>query len=495
MKLLITNCFILFSFLGLSNNIVVSNVGIGSQNTAQDFSMVNFDLSWDNSWRVAGGPMNWDAAWVFVKYRLKSQSTWNHAKLNWVDGTGANDGHTVPASATIASAKDNTADTTSNGVFIYHNTNMAQGTVNYTNIALRWDYGKNGLVDSDSVEVCVFAIEMVYVPQGSFYLGGLSTTYSSGGFYQYPYYATPYQITSEATVGISTVSGYLHYGYGTYVGDHGGPIYAGFPKGFNAFYCMKYEISQQQYVDFLNKLTPTQDASRYFATTANRHSIGGVAGNRTTNNPNVACNYLSKEDLNAYLDWAALRPMTEFEYEKACRGPQLPFTDEYAWGNAQIASTNYTLVNPSLPNENIATNYSTISGNAVWNSTQVTTLPGPLRCGIFAANGSNSGRVSAGASYYGIMELTGNLFETVISVGQNNGRAYQGRNGDGVLNSIGASVGPEAVVNSNAWGLRGGSFTGSIGYCRVSDRTYGWNPQSLTYRVLNIGGRGVRLAP
>ncbi len=37
---------------------------------------------------------------------------------------------------------------------------------------------------------------------------------------------------------------------------------AAFPKGYAAFYIMKYEISQEQYVGFLNKLTQTQQTAR-----------------------------------------------------------------------------------------------------------------------------------------------------------------------------------------------------------------------------------------
>ena len=30
--------------------------------------------------------------------------------------------------------------------------------------------------------------------------------------------------------------------------------------------------------------------------------------------------HISWSDMSAYLDWSGLRPMTELEYEKACRG-------------------------------------------------------------------------------------------------------------------------------------------------------------------------------
>jgi formylglycine-generating enzyme required for sulfatase activity len=42
-------------------------------------------------------------------------------------------------------------------------------------------------------------------------------------------------------------------------------------------------------------------------------------------------NILSWFDVAAYLDWAALRPMTELEFEKVCRGPENRIAGEYAW--------------------------------------------------------------------------------------------------------------------------------------------------------------------
>ena len=39
---------------------------------------VQFNLSWENSWR-GGGVTNWDAAWVFVKFRTSAAGTWRHA--------------------------------------------------------------------------------------------------------------------------------------------------------------------------------------------------------------------------------------------------------------------------------------------------------------------------------------------------------------------------------------------------------------------------------
>lgn len=35
----------------------------------------------------------------------------------------------------------------------------------------------------------------------------------------------------------------------------------------------------------------------------------------------------------AYLNWSGLRPMTELEYEKSCRGERAAFANEMAWGD------------------------------------------------------------------------------------------------------------------------------------------------------------------
>jgi hypothetical protein len=49
------------------------------------------------------------------------------------------------------------------------------GTFSITGAQLRWNYGANSVADDATVDVKVFAIEMVYVPQGSFYVGSGGT--------------------------------------------------------------------------------------------------------------------------------------------------------------------------------------------------------------------------------------------------------------------------------------------------------------------------------
>ena len=475
-----------------ANNVSISNVRLTGQDQANDFTKVEFDISWDNSWRTNAGPGNWDAAWVFVKYRLKTQTTWNHASLNWTDGTGSGDGHTEPTNSNISSANDNSSGN-SYGVFIHRNAVMAQGSVSYTDVQLRWNYGDDGLLDGDSVEVCVYGIEMVYVPQASFELGSGGTEVDP--FYLYPTTTNTYTVSSENAITVGTTAGNLYYATVQYGGDQAGPIPAAFPKGYDAFYCMKYEISQDQYTEFLNKLTTTQDGTRFPNQNGNyRHAITGSAGSRTTSKPNVACNYLSWADLAAYLDWAALRPMSGLEYEKANRGTVAPpVANEYAWGTTNIAGSAYTINNDGAANEGIASNYSTIAGNASYNTTDGS-INGPLRCGIFSANGSNTGRETSGATYYGIMEMSGNLWERPVTVGNATGRTFDGQNGDGILNATGdANTTNWPNTSSTGAGFRGGYWNYNATYLRTSDRSRAATTFSL--RNNHYGGRGVRLAP
>lgn len=230
---------VFFTLLGTAyaNNIAISNTNLVGQDVTNNFTMVKFDISWDNSWRVNSGSQNWDAAWIFVKYRIKSQTVWNHATLNYVDGTGGGDGHTVPANATIASANDNSAGG-AHGVFIHRDAVLTQQSVSYTGVQLRWNYGEDFVGDGDSVEICVFAIEMVYVPTNSFYIGSEGTDeWGDFSVNTNNSVEAPYHILSEDAIPVGSNYGDLQYDASNY-GDILGPIPAAYPKGYNAYYCL-----------------------------------------------------------------------------------------------------------------------------------------------------------------------------------------------------------------------------------------------------------------
>lgn len=599
-----------------ANNLTVTQPLLVDFNTVAGTVDARFTVSWQNSWRTTSAPANWDAAWVFLKFRVgttdpirtgvsstgttlnvgstallrvgmpvirtagtgalaantvitaipnATQVTisaapttalagasvrfiriWEHARL-------ANDAsHLAPAGSTIRTGLLNPAaaySATTNygvGAFIYRSAN-GTGTFTASNVELRWNLGTQGLSTGGPIEVCAFAHEMVYVTGGSFRLGSGAASTANNDFFMQPNFSGIYQVTSEASISIGSGTGNLWYsnnnGEG---GDQGGPVPAAFPKGFTAFYCMKYEIAQGDYVDFLNKLTRAQQSARTSTalaegTTAvtNRFVLSNTAAasyrngircpaaisaadpitfycdldqdgvaNEANDGRWVACNFLTWNDVAAYLDWSGLRPLSDLEYEKACRGPSVQVLNEHPWGTAAIGTTGYAFVNLGTANEQITTNYSTVGGNALFIGTGTTvvggaggivqaTINGPARVGITAHHASNSGRVAAGAGYYGALDLSGNVAELIITIGVSQGRAYTGTHGNGLLTAAGnhdAAAWPTTTAGS---GYRGGHWYSSQAQCRTSDRSAvleGMN-SSAANRNRYYGGRGVRTMP
>ena len=484
-------CFGLFG-----NHIYVNDVLLTGQDQTTGSVMVEFDISWQNSWRISTGPANWDAAWVFIKFRANG-GVWQHATLNYVDGTAANDGHTQVLNSTINTSPDG------KGVFIYRSADFI-GNVIYPNTQLRWNYSADGVNASDLLEVRVYAIEMVYVPQGAFELG--SGGAENSHFFKYQLISTsqpPYPILNENQITVGPTLGDLYYQNSSgQAGDQSGPIPATFPKGFNGFYCMKYECSQEQWVEFFNTLTPAQqtvhditDASHKGSDSeVMRNTISFTTGQATVAIPDRACNFITNSDYLAYLDWAALRPMTELEYEKACRGTLAAVADEYPWGNTNLAINSYILWDDQFSHAFIR-NLPIQTGNAFY---QITTggILGPLRCGIVSGSLFNSPgalytREETGGSFYGVMELAGNLSERCVNVGSPEGRAYTGLHGDGALNIFGWADVPNWPVNAGL-GSRGGGWNDIAARMAVSSRYSAG--ENLSSAGIAVGIRGVRTA-
>ncbi len=465
------------------NNINVSNITLENQNEAQNWIQVEFDLSWENSWRISSGPSNWDAAWVFIKYRVNS-GDWTHATLSQTDNRATSE-------STIDVSTDNL------GAIIYRNKD-GSGNINFQDLRLRWNYGSIGA--NDVIDVQVFAIEMVYVPEGAFYLGGTEGD-EKNKFYSGSTNIS-YQVTSENAIDISPGAGKLYYnldvGNG---GDQLGPIPANFPKGFAAFYAMKYEVSQGQFVAFFNTLTEAQKITNDVTGPNGKNNDGQLAGNTiawsdgtsaaTTSTPDISLNYINTAIMNAYLDWAGLRYMTELEYEKSCRGPVPAKAGEFAWGNANISTTSYTISNAGTATERVS-NPEQGTGNAAFgNNTDVLK---PLRNGIFAASAVTNNREETGGSYYGIMELSGNVYERCISIGIPQGRTFDGSHGDGVLGTSGEGNVPNwPLPTGEGISYRGGGFPNGMAFLRVSDR-YDGGLILASNANSRLGLRGVRSA-
>jgi formylglycine-generating enzyme required for sulfatase activity len=477
---------------------------------------IKFTVSWDNGWR-SSILNNWDAAWVFLKY-------YDPQLLSWENVNFTNTGNSIPSGYTVAMGVS--GGSINVGVFLYRSAS-GSGATAITDVEL----GIPAQRATGIYDIKVFAIEMVYVPQGFFYVGD-GTGGSTGRYSNDATQTTPGYV---GTTGITPSSL-----YDPICTACGGNIYqtnTTFPSGQAAFYCMKYELSQGGYRDFLNTLTyiqqvnhtaslPTSATGTAALSAANRSYLEiktpGVAStipavygcdadadntyDEATDGEWVACNYLNWPDQAAYLHWAGLRPITELEYEKACRGIQLPIAGEYAWGNVNIAGFSYTLANQSQSSEIVSNAASSPIGNANYSPTSTNYL-GPLRNGVFATATSN--RISSGGSFYGVMEMSGNLYEKVVTTATAQGQGFTAVHGTGFLSSNGYALGVagwpgytagtssvDGTTAATGLILRGGYFQGLINHQRVSFRDAAFLIAGTDVaRQLFSGIRGGRTAP
>jgi formylglycine-generating enzyme required for sulfatase activity len=489
-KRIATGIFSLLTVLSMANyatanNISVSNLSLATADVPGCVD-VQFDVSWDNSWRAAWTELananvtgadldveNWDAAWVFFKWRGEG---------GWMPATLTTNGHTAPTGVTITVPADG------RGAFI-HRSVAGSGTFSAT-VKLCWNRNLDGA--GASVDLSAHAVEMVYVPAGAFKLGSgaLSSTDSDSGSFTDGAWSSgatiPFLVTGEGELTITNAPGYL-YGTSTAVNNNigaFGTLPAAYPKGYAAFYCMKYEITQGQYAEFLNHQTAANADIRYDAANAgnNRYTISGTHPNFSASAPNRANNFMSWADGLRYVTWSGLRPMTELEYEKACRGPLNPVAGEYAWGSTSITKTT------GLDQDGTADETPTLeTANCVYGS--AASVPGPVRAGAFAR--ASTGRRDAGASYWGIMELSGNVWERVITVGRPEGRVFTGVHGTGSWDFPATGW---WISDSKAYGVRGGAWNSAYNsFNSVSDRSYA-SVENIN-RSLSYGWRAVRTAP
>ncbi|MFN7911084.1 MAG: SUMF1/EgtB/PvdO family nonheme iron enzyme [Bacteroidota bacterium] len=493
----VRSLIVLCSFLYLSSSSLLANNLVISTPTVVGGN-IQFNIQWDNSWNTALGPGNYDAVWVFVKRQVcGGAQTWDHSLLSTVSGNHSVTGGVLQVNAVTDGV----------GVFIRRSA-TGNGNIASSLVTLNLQTAAN-LVDNFQV----FGIEMVYIPTGDFIIGdGISSA---------SFLTTTITAAIQAA-GIGVSSNYLCCGWGST-----GALPTAYPLGYNAFYCMKYEVSQEQYVKYLNSLTFTQQNARTnispasatgswpiqaaspnnarngirIMTPGTAATIPAIYGcdlnvNGTFNEPadgqNVACNWLSWPDLMTYLDWSGLRPMTEMEYEKACRGAGVPFVaNEYAWGNTTILSA----TSGALLNAGQGTELSTAAGNGLcaYGSANLTTF-GPLRCG-FAA-GAATTRFQAGATYYGVMEMSGNVCEQCVGGTSFNYSSFNALNGDGTITAAGLfnTANWPAAGGGAAGGIaRGGSFnSGAPGDLKLSDRI-GQNSNFNQTKQPVVGGRGVRI--
>ncbi|AXT20292.1 hypothetical protein D7030_04020 [Flavobacteriaceae bacterium AU392] len=451
LKQLLLAISILIPSLNFANDIQVKQISFDKKT-----QIVNFDLSWKNSWK---NQKNYDAAWVFIKF-IDSKGSSIHGKL-------AKDEHTIKG------AQQGAFELPSDRVGIFvHLSQIYRGDVNWK-VQLKLDESVAKQLSND-FKVSVFALEMVYIPKGDFYVGATepdAVKYAS--FYESDATGNPvkpYLISDEKQViQVSPSTGNLYYvtGRSPYRGDSKGTIPATFPKGHDAFYMMKYETTQGFYSDFLNALSPElastltpHNVEEYYDKKGGIHFTNNYYKAETYNRP---ANFITWDDGATLADWAGLRPMTEFEFTKAARGTANPFIHEFPWGTDTTKELKRKV---ELNDELIFTD------------------------GITEKDLNDVNRAVYGASYYWVMDLSGSLWEKCVSIGDSIGRSYTGTHGDGIISKEGTATNtdwPKGIKEEGGYGYRGG------GYYHHGMKISDYNPHSPTsYRPYGSWAGGKR---
>lgn len=159
-------------------------------------------------------------------------------------------------------------------------------------------------------------------------------------------------------------------------------------------------------------------------------------------------------------------------------------------------ATGYGMYKGSQQNVRIQQYVANAGANCVFDNS--VGVQGPLRVGAFA--GGATSRAQAGASYYGIMQMSCNLWERTVTIGNATGRAFTGLNGDGRLSANGHAnqslwpgISSNEVTGATGSGFRGGHWGSGASDARVSDRAGAANSNVSRHNV--SGFRGVRSAP
>lgn len=334
------------------------------------------------------------------------------------------------------------------------------------------------------------ALEMVSIPADSYELGDPDPRARAlGSFHainEDEAAPTHYEVRDESPIEVARAPGALWYEVGKvpeYRGDQRGPIPAEFPKGTVGCWVMKREFTQGQWAAFLSALPPEWLERRRFVPqlgdeAAACFSVAKSDGSFHAAAPERPLHFVTWDDSCALLDWWGLRPMTEFEFEKAARGPEAPVALDFPWGTADADSVARRV------ERSRDLSHATVEAEAVVDAET---------------------RIAVGASYYGVLDLAGSIWERIVSAGHVRGRAYRGTHGDGALD---ANTG-DATNDDWPRGDAGGRAADGIGYrggaeyfapqadltnpfSIVAGRTYAaWNG---SFRSATYGARGVRSA-
>jgi formylglycine-generating enzyme required for sulfatase activity len=484
----ILSLFLFVQINAIGNNIQITNLTYNENNNS-----LNFDISWDNAFYVDD---SWsDHVYIFAKYKNANGNSWERVLFELVGHSDDN----VDMQFWIASNSP-IIDGKRLGMQAYHTSSFTSGTQGGNCTAILADNN-----DFFHPSFKVFGIEMIKISNigNDYYIGDGTSEfrYHVGNDTTQSYF---WESGSDATVGngvddINTTH------------PDGIPVATiDFTKFKTPNNIMKYEISQIQYVEFLNCLnrtaqnnrvgtditgtditdvfvcTETETVANYTrngircdATLPNGGPItfycdfnGNGVPNEYDDGQNIAMNYLSGQDLFAYLDWAGLLPLNELEYELLCRGEFASVPNEYAWGTSGYTNV---IINSGPTN---GSPEETINGAPV--NGPAKNSQSPMRCGAAATATTN--RLTSGASAYGLMELSGNVAELVLALRSVDSYTSSLSNGDGTIDNFGNFDENWTQEVTHKGGFLGNDFN------TVSQRTE--NTVPFLARSAHYGGRG-----
>ena len=476
-----------------------------------------FSVSWKGSWK---NDVNCDGLYVFGKYKTAGKDGYRSVKIAQVSEGDFDYTDKSPKGVMLSESSRPVGSYVTPegiGIFLFPLTLQKHADMEIRRVSVPV------VMDAEPEDIQLFAVEMVYVPEGAHYVGDPANGISKGGTLKNCLYTYPdkgaYLINAEDAVDFAPEDGHLYCDLDTENGREENDrftIPAEFPKGYRAVWYMKYSLTEGQFVQFLNCLTRKQqqtqcmadlsgeDIPHYYAVTdtiepRDRCEVycsrfGNMLPEPVhfyTAAPNRAMNAISFADTSAFACFAGLRPLTELEYEKACRGPLPAVKEEFAWGSTKIGrvfhfdgvdgSGNEKPV-PQYPGELTNCNYGTDIAPFERDVKSVPDNPGwigPVTVGLFensAPNGNFTERERTGASYYGIMELCGNVWENIVTLGRPEGRAFVPKHGSGELTEDGyhnMDCWPDSKTGLGA-GVRGGVFVSpNPGYLHMALRVFG----------------------
>ncbi|MDD5092415.1 MAG: SUMF1/EgtB/PvdO family nonheme iron enzyme [Candidatus Wallbacteria bacterium] len=463
-------------------------------------AVIDFNLSWCEAWKNS---VNCDGVWVFAKYK-DSDGAWKHADLaasssgpfDYTDKTasGFSRGSEAKGTATGTWVPEH-----KKGMFVFRT--QGEGDVSLQGVQMLWDTRECRITEKNlsELQVDVFGIEMVYIPQDKHFVGDpMGPNGPKNCLHRYPDQGA-FLIESEDELRLAEEKDCLFCKTDNDRSRDTVPfsIPGAYPKGFAPFWYMKYGLSSRQYTDFLNLLTRKQQQGRVLSDIStdeikNYHVMTNTAdeslrqtivcarrGNGTdqpvkffTYAPERACNAIKWGDVAAFAAWAGLRPVTELEFEKACRGPLPAVPSECAWGSTEIGrvdtfegcdGSGHEIKVPTTGIVNCCFGGGIAPFDAAAGKTEPENpgFEGPVSIGLFSKTRHEGvpKRINDGASYYGVMELSGNLWEPCVTLGHPAGRAFVPEHGNGALDENGdAQVAGWPKPDGAGAGVRGGVY-------------------------------------